>query len=184
VEQSLTSSVEQTVAPFEIIEALVHEWFELFYSVCPMLHRATFLKRLTPSELENDRGYSALVTAICAATLANLRQRGRTVNDQNTFGGLTVESCLSFIEGLGFFNSRQATTLERCQTLYNVAIATQSVQGMDAEEPFQFFGATVIGLKWLIYYKLPTMPMMSQQLLKRLFWLMFAGQWYVLTHGC
>jgi hypothetical protein len=48
---------------------------------------------------------------------------------------------------------------------------------MDSPESFHLMFEAVAGVRYLIYYGRPQLPFPTQQLLKRLYWLLFAGQW-------
>jgi hypothetical protein len=48
---------------------------------------------------------------------------------------------------------------------------------MDDATSFAFMAEAVAGVKYLVYYELENMSFLSQQLLMRLYWLLFAAQW-------
>ena len=166
-----SSSIDQ-LGPSTIIAQIVHDWFELVHSVCPILHRASFLKRLTDGDVAHDSGFSALVTSVCAAAIASLRRKSATY-----YGIITVKRCLRVIEQIGLSKANRKFSLEWCQTKYNLAIALSSEAGMDDADSFRFMAEAVAGVKYLVYYELENMTFLSQQLLKRLYWLLFAAQW-------
>jgi hypothetical protein len=167
-----TSSSFDQLGPSAIIEQIIHDWFELVHSVCPILHRASFLKRLTDGDVARDSGFSALVTSVCAAAIGSLKRKSATY-----YGIITVQRCLRIIEQIGFGRVNQKFSLEWCQTKYNLAVAISSEVGMDDADSFRFMGEAVTGVKYLVYYELENMTFLSQQLLKRLYWLLFAAQW-------
>jgi hypothetical protein len=72
---------------------------------------------------------------------------------------------------------RQQFTLEWCQMKYNLSVAFFSERGMDSPESFHLMFEAVAGVRYLIYYGRLQLPFPTQQLLKRLYWLLFAGQW-------
>jgi hypothetical protein len=160
------------LGPSAIIEQIVHDWFELIHSVCPILHRASFLKRLTDGDAAYDPGFSALVASVCAAAIASLKRKSSTY-----YGIITVQRCLGVIEQIERDRPKQKFSLEWCQTKYNLAVALSSEAGMDSADSFGFMAEAVAGVKYLVYYELENMTFLSQQLLKRLYWLLFAAQW-------
>lgn len=178
--RSRSGDFEYALAPYNIIERMVHAWFELFYPLCPLLHRATFYRQFSAAEMARSREFAALVDSICAATIGNLK-RGSFASaefDEDICGGVTVEQCLAHMETLGFFNQRvRRPTLERCQSLYNLSIAQHHVRGMDDAEVFHFLGESITGTKYLLYHDFPNMSRFQQEMLKRLYWLLFAAQW-------
>jgi hypothetical protein len=81
------------LAPFPIIENILHDWFELIHSVAPIFHRGTFLSRLAAGEAAQDCQFSALVISICGATISSLKRKSSI-----DYGGLTAERCLEVAE--------------------------------------------------------------------------------------
>jgi hypothetical protein len=165
------SPVEQ-LGPFAIVEQIVHDWFELVHSVCPILHRASFLQRLTDIDAAHDPAFSALVVSVCAAAIASLKRKSSTY-----YGIITVQRCLRVVEEIGLSRPDPKFNLEWCQTKYNLAVALSAEAGMDNANSFAFMAEAVAGVKYLVYYELENMTFLSQQLLKRLYWLLFAAQW-------
>lgn len=158
------------LAPFSVIEEIIRDWFELIHSVCPIFHHATFIERLNHGDLASDSLFSSVVVSVCAATIASLRRK-------RSYGSVTVERCLEAFGHIEARAGKRSFTLEWCQTRYNLSVAVGTVRGFDDEASFHFISEAVIGLKYLLYYKLSAMPYISQQLLKRLYWLVFAGLW-------
>jgi hypothetical protein len=140
--------------------------------VAPILHRASFLKRLANGDATQDYEFLDLVASICAATIASLRRKSSTYYDI-----VTVERCVEVIEQNREYQPNKAFTLEWCQTKYNMASALFSERGMDNPSSFLLLSEATAGVKFLLYHQLEHMTFMSQQLLKRLYWLIFAGQW-------
>src|SRR5450432_1192273 len=81
------------LGPSAMIEQIVHDWFELIHSVCPILHRASFLKRLTDGDAAHDPGFSALLASVCAAAIASLKRKSSTY-----YGIITVQRCFGVID--------------------------------------------------------------------------------------
>lgn len=166
---SAPSTFFDQLGPVTVIEQIVHDWFELVHSVCPILHRTSFMKRLTNGEVAHEPGFLALVASLCAATIASLRRKSSTY-----YGIITVQRCLQVVEQVGI---GRKFSLEWCQTKYNLAVALSSEAGMDDANSFGFMAEAIAGVKYLVYYELENMTFLSQQLLKRLYWLIFAAQW-------
>ena len=160
------------LGPPHIIEQIVQDWFELVHSVAPILHRAHFLKRLADGDAQRDYEFLDLVISICAATIACLRRKSSAYD-----GVITVESCYDAVEQNRVYRPKKVTTLEWCQTKYNLGVALASQNGIDDSIAFLLISEATAGVKYLVYHKLERMNFMSQQLLKRLYWLVFAAQW-------
>lgn len=75
--------------------------------------------------------------------------------------------------------SKAIFTLEWCQAKYNFGCALGAEMGLDNQMGFRFMSDAVMGIKYLVYYELPQMSLVDQQLLKRLYWLVFVGLWFV-----
>jgi hypothetical protein len=71
----------------------------------------------------------------------------------------------------------QKFTLEWCQAKYNLGATVGAEGGLDNPSAFRYMSEAVMGVKYLTYYDMPAFPLVSQQLLKRLYWLIFAGLW-------
>lgn len=161
-----------------VIQKIINDWFELIHSVAPLLCRAKFLKRLEAGDALVDREFCGLVISICAATVASLRRKSST-----NYENVTVERCLEIIKENGLLEGERNFSLEWCQAKYNLASSLSAELGMDDLDGFRFMSEAVMGVKYLIYYKLPTADFCYQQLLKRLYWLIFAGLWQVQIHN-
>ena len=93
------------------------------------------------------------------------------------YGSVTTERCIAIIKRNGLLEKNQKFTLEWCQAKYNLATTILAERGMDNADGFRSMSDAVMGVKYLIYYELPGLPFVSQQLLKRLYWLIFAALW-------
>jgi hypothetical protein len=144
----------------------------LIHSVAPIFHRGTFLSRLAAGEAAKDCQFSALVISVCGAIISSLKRKCSI-----DYGGLTAERCLEVVEQVQLQIGKQPCTLEWCQTKYNLGTSLMVERGFDDSETFRLLGEAVIGVKWLVYYEMPRMSTFTQQLLKRLHWLLFAGLW-------
>jgi hypothetical protein len=167
---SSSGNLLELLAPIPVIRLIIRDWFELIHSVCPALHRTDFLRRLQDSS--SDAAFSAVVVSVCAATVASLKRKSST--DYET---VTVDKCLMVIDRSGIWGARRPLTLERCQTMYNLAVAVWAEHGTDDADAFRFLAEALAGVKYLINYELANMPFASQQLLKRLHWLLFFATW-------
>lgn len=154
-----------------IIEHIINDWFLLIYSVCPIFHHASFMERLRLGDAAIDCEFAAVVASICAATIASLRSN-------RFYGDVTVDRCLQLVDQIDSALGQRSLTLEWCQVKYNLYVAIGTERGIDDELGYRFISEAVMGIKYLIFYQLPAMSFTSQQLLKRLYWLVFAGLWY------
>jgi hypothetical protein len=160
------------LGPFSLIRRIIDDWFELIHSVAPILHRGKFLERLGNGDASRDLEFCGLVVSLCAATVASLKRRSSA-----QYGSVTFERCLEVVKEYQLLESRDTFTLEWCQAKYNLGCALGAERGLDNPSCFRFMSEAVMGVKYLTYYELPTLCLVSQQLLKRLYWLVFAGLW-------
>lgn len=158
------------LGPFSLIEHIINDWFELIHPVAPILHRASFLKRLLAGDADRNAEFNDLVLSTCLATIVSLRRKS-SIN----YGTVTAEQCLSLIRPHP--PTSTALTLEWCQTKYNVAVYLGTEEGLDSLKYCLAMSEAVAGIRYMVYYQMETLPFVSQQLLKRLYWLVFAGQW-------
>lgn len=164
--------VLEQLGPFPLIRQIIDDWFELIHSVAPILHRAQFLSRLENGDATRDLEFCGLVVSICAATVVSLKRRSSA-----QYGSVTFERCIGVVKDNQLLESRVSFTLEWCQAKYNLGCALGASTGLDDALGFRFMSEAVMGVKYLLYYELPTMSLVAQQLLKRLYWLIFAGLW-------
>ena len=161
----------ERLAPLHVVEQIVHSWFELIHSVAPIFHRRSFLTRLRSGEAEHDGIFTALVVSVCAATIASLRRKS-----SQEFGFLSPERCWDVIEEINSQGAREMFTLEWCQMKYNLGSSQYMI---DDVQQFKNISEAVIGIKYLMHYEMSSMDSLSRELLKRLYWLVFAAGWYV-----
>lgn len=166
--------VLEELGPLPIITHLVDDWFEVIHSVAPILHRRRFLQRLSSGDAESDAGFCGLVISLCAATIASLKRKCSA-----SYGTITVEKCVDVIERHNLLGANRGFTLEWCQSKYNLGVAVGSERGLDDAEGFRYLGEATMGVRYLVCQALQSMDFVEQQLLKRLYWLLFAGLWYV-----
>lgn len=156
------------------------DWFDWIHPVAPIMHRSLFLQRVAQcqgSDIHSSASFFLLVTSVCAATVASLRRR------RSFYGELTVEHCIALAERFRLWSPNSIITLERTLTLYNLSSAVQHEYGTDSALPHRIMAETAISLKYLIYHELDQMSFMDQQILKRVYWLVFAGQCTCDMHG-
>lgn len=166
------SNILEQLGSSSLIRRIIEDWFELIHSVAPILHRGQFLKRLEDGDASRDLEFCALVISVCAATVVSLKRRSTA-----QYGSVTFERCLEVVRDNRLLVGSDGFTLEWCQANYNFGCAMGDNRGLDDSSAFRFLGEAVSGVKYLVYYKLATWPLLSQQLLKRLYWLLFAGLW-------
>ena len=151
---------------------MVHDWFDLIHSVCPIFHRGIFLGRLASGEANQDGIFAALVISVCAAVSASLKRKST-----NDYGNITAQRCLDCIEQIELHTGRFPFSLESCQIKYHLSLALGTEKAMDDANSFRFLAESVAGVKYLVYYQMQDMDTVSQQLLKRLYWLLFVALW-------
>jgi len=157
------------LAPREVVERIVHSWFDLIHSLAPIFHRGMFLARLATDECTQDGIFAALVVSMCAATLVSLPRKS-----YQDFGPLTAEQCWDVIDDINLHQRREPYTLEWCQMKYNIGSSQYACNNALA---FRNTSEAAAGVKYLIYHEMAKKDFVSQQLLKRLYWLLFAGGW-------
>jgi hypothetical protein len=155
-----------------VIKRIIEDWFEFTHSVAPTFHYASFMRRLADEEARTDPEFGTLVISVCAATVACLKRKC-SVNYEK----ITVERCVQEVKQNRLLEDPQAFTLEWCQANYHLGTALSAGRGMDDIDSFRYFYQAVYGVRYLVHYQMPNMTFMSQQLLKRLYWLLFAGNW-------
>ena len=168
----LTSEVLAQLGPSSLVRQIIDDWFEFIHSVAPILHRGQFLSRLEADDALRDSEFCALVISVCAATVVSLKRRSCA-----QYGSVTLERCLKLVQENRLLEGKDNFSLEWCQAKYNFGSATMAESRFDDASSFRFMGEAVIGVKYLIFYELSKMPLVSQQLLKRLYWMLFAAVW-------
>ncbi|KAK1967314.1 glycoside hydrolase [Colletotrichum sublineola] len=151
---------------------MLHDWFEKVHALAPVLHRRRFMHRLRAGEANTDRTFCALVVTVCAATAATLRRAD--------YGHVTVEWCLDFIEGHHLLEHgirKPSYSLDWCIAMYNIGTSASSMneEGLGDMGSFHGMSEAGAGVRYLVYYRMADLDMSEQQLLKRLFWLIFAA---------
>ncbi|KAF6815184.1 C6 zinc finger domain containing protein [Colletotrichum sojae] len=159
-------------APEDLVRRMLHDWFEKVHSLAPVLHRRRFMHRLESGEAGTDRTFAALVVTVCAATVATLRRAD--------YGPVTVERCIDFVEEHHLLEHglrRPAYSLDWCIAMYNIGTSASSMNedSLGDMGSFHAMSEAAAGARYLAYYRMADLDMSEQQLLKRLFWLIFAA---------
>lgn len=167
------------VAPYPILQTIISDWFNWIHPVAPIFHGGVFSQRLAESHSAGtcSTSFLLLVVSVCAATVASLPRRS------HLYGEITVEKCVALAEELQLWNPRATFTLERTLTIYNLSSAMHHESGMDAALVHRLVAECAISLKYLVHHELENMSFFDQQILKRVFWLAYAGQCTLDMHG-
>ncbi|KAF2130496.1 hypothetical protein P153DRAFT_338350 [Dothidotthia symphoricarpi CBS 119687] len=170
----------EIIAPFPTVQQLIADWFGWIHPVAPILHPDRFLEQVAEthdSASEVSPSFLLLVTSLCAATFASLRRR------RHLYAPVTVDSCLDLAERLGLWQPSNTITLERSLTIYNFSSAAHHERGIDSALSHRLFAEAAMSVTYLTYQKSTEMSFMEQQILKRLYWLVYAGQCTCDMHG-
>lgn len=170
----------EIIAPLSFLHQITSDWFDWIHPVAPILHRRHFMERMDGSEASGRDGSTSfilLLASVCAATVASLRRR------RELYGPVTVESCLELAERLKLWSVTSNITLERTLTMYNFSSAALHEYGVDCSLGYRFFGESSTSVTYLLQQQLDRMSFMEQQILKRLYWLIYAGQCTTEMHG-
>ncbi|CAN9204202.1 unnamed protein product [Alternaria alternata] len=163
------------IAPPAIIHQITTDWFDWIHPVAPLFHRTLFMQRI--SEDHGSTAFFLLVVSVCAATVASLRRR------RHLYGELSVEACLDLAERFRMWSVSSEITLERTLALYNFSSAVNHEHGLGSPLTYRLFAGSSVGIKYLIHENFERMSFMDQQTLKRLYWLIYAGQCTCDMHG-
>uniref|UniRef100_A0A8H7TRI0 Zn(2)-C6 fungal-type domain-containing protein n=3 Tax=Bionectria ochroleuca TaxID=29856 RepID=A0A8H7TRI0_BIOOC len=142
-------------ASADTIYGLLNEWFDKIHPIAPILLRRRFFRRLKNGEADSDPVFYNQTS-------------------------LSVPSCLEFIEKnklLAFDLGEVNYTPEWCIAMYNIGVAINatSSQGLSDVHGFHAVSQSSAATTYLLYYSLRSLSYIDQQLLKRLFWLLFAA---------
>ncbi|CAI6335596.1 unnamed protein product [Periconia digitata] len=167
------------IASYEIIQNIISDWFDWIHPVAPIFHMATFTRRVAESQSTGDCSapFLLLVASMCAATVASLPRRS------SLYGGVTFGHCISLAERFQLWSPSTNITLERTLTLYNLSSAASHEFDLDAAFVQRSMSEVACSLKYLVHYELDRMTFLDQQLLKRVYWLAYAGQCTGDMHG-
>ncbi|GKT48219.1 uncharacterized protein ColSpa_08400 [Colletotrichum spaethianum] len=156
----------------DLVRRMLDDWFEKVHALAPVLHRRRFMHRLKVGEANTDRTFCALVVSVCAATVATLRRAD--------YSPVTVERCLDFIEEQHLLDHglrKPSYSLDWCIAMYNIGTSASSLNedGLGDMGSFHGMSEAAACARFLAYYRMADLDMSEQQLLKRLFWLIFAS---------
>ncbi|KAI8670338.1 hypothetical protein NCS55_00779600 [Fusarium keratoplasticum] len=155
-----------------VISRLLNDWFDKIHPLAPILLRRRFLRRLHNREADGDAMFCGLVISVCAATKATF-PRGE-------YGSVTVEHCVEFLDTHGLLKSQFAQgsfCLDWCIAMYNMGMAIGAVSelGPSNMRAYHALNEAATGARYLAYYCMHELDEAEQQLLRRLFWLLFAA---------
>lgn len=170
----------ELIAPLDILHQIINDWFDWIHPVAPIFHRGLIFQRLAELQQPSDGDSSSsllLVASICAATVASLRRR------RYLYASVTVEGCLELADKLNLWSMHNNITLERALTVYNFSSAVHHEYGIDSPLSHRLSGEASISVKFLFHQAVDEMSFMEQQILKRLYWLVYAGQCTYDMHG-
>ncbi|KAL4783862.1 hypothetical protein BJX76DRAFT_243430 [Aspergillus varians] len=180
LDASSSSSARSSALPFfasePVVSALLHSWFEKIHPVIPILHRRSLLARVERGEHLRNPSCCGLVLSICALTMAAL--------PREQFGLMTVQGCLDYIDEKklvtpGF--ARCAYSLDWCISMYNIAVAMISTSKSHATtiRVYHALCEAFAGVRYLTFFGMDQLDSVEQQLLIRLFWVLFGASWLV-----
>lgn len=170
----------ELIAPSDILHAILNDWFDWIHPVAPILLRNQFMRRVNGgegSDRDSSTSFILLLASVCAATVASLRRR------RKFYDAVTVEHCLEVAERLKLSALTSIITLDRALTLYNFSIAVLHEHGMDSALGFRLFGGSSVSVAYLLHHQIDCMSFVDQQVLKRLYWLIYAAQCTTEMHG-
>jgi hypothetical protein len=155
-----------------VIQRIIQDWFKIVHPVAPILHRNTFIARLRDASSFQDLDFLILVVSICAATVSTLRRSSGSYASM-----ITVEKCHQIISAANQNRDPSHISLEKCQAMYNMSASLTQERGMD-DQTVQILGAeTLAATGHLLHYDQHTLSFCDRELVKRIHWLCFAGQW-------
>jgi hypothetical protein len=148
---------------------ILGDWFDKIHAVAPILLRRRFLSRLNDGEASRSRTFCALVVSVCAATISTL--------PRGDYGHLTVEKCIDFIEEHQLLQHsilRPSYSVDWCISMYNIgaSIVTQNTSDI---RRYHALAEAAAGTRYLLLADERSASFVDQQILKRLFWLIYAA---------
>ncbi|MAD81391.1 MAG: hypothetical protein CL912_00375 [Deltaproteobacteria bacterium] len=160
------------IAPFETIRRIIDDWFSLIHSVCPIHHRANFLKRLGNGNLDHDPEFLAVVISLCCATVSSLPRKAAI-----DYPDVTVKRCFEIIQYHRLLDNYRSMSLQWCQAKYHLSTSFMTEESIIS---FRLLGEVTTGIKYLVNYELPNMSRLEAELAKRLHCLILCGLWFVM----
>lgn len=173
---SVSSGWLSSFAPPEIISQILDDWFDRIHPVAPVLLRRHFMHRLESREADTNPEFCALVVSVCAAARATL--------PGENYGLVEISTCAEYIDKYRLLTQshiRSSYSLDWCITMYNLGSAfySSSKPGLIDIRSYHSLSEAASGVRYLLYYHQHEMDNLENQILRRLFWLIFAGSWYV-----
>ena len=162
------------LAPTFVLRQAINDWFEFVHPVAPILHRDTFLRQFDDPSTSQDPNFLMLVVSVCSATVSTLRRSAAPYADL-----ITVEKCYQLISSSSQAREPAPITLVRCQTKYNMAASLIQERGMDSDTVPLLLTEAMAMIGHLLHYEIHNLSTCESELVKRLYWLCFAGQWSV-----
>lgn len=162
----------QRFAPTEVLERMTEDWFERSHAIAPILFRRRYLRRLRSGVADVDPTFCGLVISVCAATLSTLQRED--------YAPITLSRCISFIDDYRLLPcgiARPNYTVEWCAAMYNMGVAIAALSPIGAVElrSFHALSESTAAVRFIIYYRMAELDIVEQELVKRLFWLLFAS---------
>lgn len=170
----------ERIAPLRILQQLIEDWFGWIHPVAPIFHQAQLLDRIKQAQTPEDDPTSTfliLVASLCAAVVASLRRR------RDLYGTVTVDGCFDQAEGLGLWDRHRKISLDWVLAMYNFSCASQHEYGVGSPLAYRLGAEAAMGIRYLLCHDFDQMTFLDQQILKRLYWLFYAGQCTCDMHG-
>lgn len=167
----VTFSLDE-LAPASVVRQAVNDWFKLVHPVAPILHRDSFIRQLDAPSTTQNLDFLLLVVSICSATVSTLRRSAGLYA-----GMITVERCFQIVSTINHARGPLPISLTRCQMKYNMAASLTQDRGMDNETVQLLITESMAMTGYLLHYEVQNLSISDRELVKRLFWLCFAGQW-------
>lgn len=130
------------------------------------------MRRLNAGKADTDTTFCALVVSVCAATIATL--------PRGDYGPLTVSKCVDFIEEHHLLQRsfmRPSYSVDWCIAMYNIGVSinTYAEGGMSDMRCYDALTGAAAGARYLLFNSQAHTNRIEQQMLRRLYWLLFAA---------
>jgi hypothetical protein len=168
------------IAPQPVLQQIVDDWFGWIHPVAPIFHQSQMLHRIAQAQNANhvlDPSFLILVGSLCAAVVASLRRR------RGLYGAVTVDGSFDTAERLGLWDRNRRISLDWVLAMYNFSSATHHEHGFESLLSHRLSAEAAMGVKYLLCHDFDQMSLLDQQILKRLYWLIYAGQCTGDMHG-
>lgn len=132
------------------------------------------MERINAGESQTNPAFYGAVLGVCAATIATLPRR--------EFGSITAQACIDYIYQKGLVQGgfeKCLYSLDWCISMYTIAIAlaTISRSHLTMMRAYHALTEAFAGVRYLAFFSMQDLDFLEQQLLIRLFWVLFAGSW-------